>query len=89
MVALMMCLLINVVFRGILAALKTVSIPFLMEQYGVTYEFASLCLTVIGALGVTTHFSLCFFVHLQQVLLFPHYLWQFLLCFWCSTWFIS
>lgn len=63
LIALMMCLLINVVFRGILAALETVSIPFLMEQYSVTYGFASICMTAIGILGVVTYFSLRFFVH--------------------------
>lgn len=46
-VALMMCLLIKVVFRGILAALEIVSIPFLMEQFGVTYGFASVSMTAI------------------------------------------
>lgn len=57
LLALLMCLLINVVFRGILAALETVSIPFLMEQFHVSYGFASGCMSVIGVLGVSTYFS--------------------------------
>lgn len=55
--ALFMCLLINVVFRGILAALETVSVPFLMEQFHVTYSFASACMSCIGLLGLGTYFS--------------------------------
>lgn len=45
MTVLMMCIHINVVFRGILAALKAVSIPFQIEQYGASIGFASACMT--------------------------------------------
>lgn len=55
--ALIICLLVNLVFRGVLAELETVSIPFLMEQYNITYGAASICLTAIGCLGVLMYFS--------------------------------
>lgn len=55
--AFIVCLLVNIVFRGILAELETVSIPFLMEVYVITYASASVCLSVIGCLGVIVYFS--------------------------------
>lgn len=55
--ALVMCLLINLVFRGVLAELETVSIPFLMEQFAITYTVASIVMSAIGALGVCMYFS--------------------------------
>ena len=50
--ALVVCLLINVTFRGIVAELETVSTPFLMEQYRMSYATASYYISVIGFLGL-------------------------------------
>lgn len=54
-VALVVCLLINVSFRGIVAELETVSTPFLMERYGVTYSGASYYITAMGFLGLAVY----------------------------------
>lgn len=56
-VALAICLMINLVFRGVLAQLETVSIPFLMEEFGINYKTASIWMTMIGILGVGIYFS--------------------------------
>lgn len=56
-VALTICLLINLVFRGVLAQLETVSIPFMTEQFGMDYGTASIWMSMIGAVGVCIYFS--------------------------------
>lgn len=56
-VALTICLLINLVFRGVLAQLETVSIPFMTEQFGMDYGTASVWMTIIGGLGLFIYFS--------------------------------
>lgn len=55
--ALIISLIINLVFRGVLAELETVSIPFMIEQYHVSYTTASVWMTLIGIVGVGTYFS--------------------------------
>lgn len=55
--ALAMCLLVNLVFRGVLAELETVTIPFLMEEFRISYSRASIALSLIGVLGVCMYFS--------------------------------
>lgn len=55
--AIVMCLLINLVFRGVLAELETVTIPFFMEQFQISYGLGSVCLSLIGCLGVCMCFS--------------------------------
>lgn len=50
--ALIVCLLVNVVFRGVVAEFETVSTPFLMEQFGMTYGGASFCISIIGFFGL-------------------------------------
>jgi len=54
-VALVVCLLINISFRGIVAELETVSTPFLMEQYGMTYANSSYYITAIGCVGLCVY----------------------------------
>lgn len=54
-VALIICLLINVSFRGIVAELETVTTPFLMEHYEMDYESASYYIAVIGLLGLAVY----------------------------------
>ncbi len=51
LVALTVCLLINVSFRGIVAELETVSIPFLQERFGMGYAESSYYITAVGFLG--------------------------------------
>lgn len=50
--ALVVCLLVNVVFRGVVAEFETVSTPFLMEQFGLTYGSSSYRISVIGFFGL-------------------------------------
>lgn len=50
--ALVVCLLVNVVFRGVVAEFETVSTPFLMEQFGMTYGGASFRISLIGVFGL-------------------------------------
>lgn len=50
--ALVVCLLVNVVFRGVVAEFETVSTPFLMEQFGMTYGGASFRISLIGFFGL-------------------------------------
>lgn len=50
--ALVVCLLINISFRGIVAELETVTTPFLMEHYGISYSTTSYYITAIGFLGL-------------------------------------
>lgn len=56
-VALITCLLVNVAFRGVIAELETVSVPFLMEQYGLDYGTSSFYLSVIGFAGLVVYVS--------------------------------
>lgn len=50
--AMVVCLLVNVVFRGVVAEFETVSTPFLMEQYGLSYGEASIRISIIGFFGL-------------------------------------
>lgn len=50
--ALVVCLLVNVAFRGVVAEFETVSTPFLMEQFGITYGGASFRISTIGFFGL-------------------------------------
>lgn len=50
--ALVVCLLINITFRGIVAELETVATPFLMEQFSMSYSLASYYISIIGFLGL-------------------------------------
>lgn len=50
--ALIVCLLVNVVFRGVVAQFETVSTPFLMEQFDMTYGGASFRISMIGFFGL-------------------------------------
>jgi len=51
-VALVICLLVNVTFRGVIAEMETVSTPFLMEQYGLSYGETSFRISAIGFVGL-------------------------------------
>lgn len=55
--AILACLAINLVFRGVLAQLETISIPFMTEAYGTSPATASLYMTIIGILGTALYFS--------------------------------
>jgi hypothetical protein len=50
--ALVICLLVNVTFRGIIAELETVTTPFLMMSYDVGYDMASYYISFVGFLGL-------------------------------------
>lgn len=56
-VALVVCLLVNVAFRGVVAEFETVSTPFLMEQYHISYGAASMYISVIGLFGLVVYLS--------------------------------
>ncbi|CAN8077127.1 unnamed protein product [Agarophyton chilense] len=56
--ALLVCLLVNVVFRGVVAEFETISTPFLMEQYALDYSAASYGISIIGFFGFFVY--LCF-----------------------------
>lgn len=56
-IGLAICLLVNVVFRGVIAEFETVSVPFLMEQFGVTYGVGSFYLSVLGFIGLVVYLS--------------------------------
>lgn len=58
LVAMSICLLVNVVFRGVIAEFETVSVPFLMEQYGLSFSKSSFFLSGIGFIGLLIY--LCF-----------------------------
>lgn len=51
-VALVVCLLVNIVFRGVVAEFETVSTPFLMEHFDMTYGQASFDISLIGFFGL-------------------------------------
>ena len=50
--ALVICLLVNITFRGVIAEFETVSTPFLMEQYNMGYSGASFRISLIGFFGL-------------------------------------
>lgn len=50
-------LVINLVLRGVLAQLEAISIPFLVEQFHVSYISASNQMTMLGLLGTAIYFS--------------------------------
>lgn len=56
--ALVTCLLLNIVYRGVIAEFETISVPFLMEHYDITFEIASYFLSVIGFVGLFVY--MCF-----------------------------
>lgn len=56
--SLTICLIVNIVFRGIIAEFETISVPFLMEQYGITYAVGSYFLSGVGLIGLAVY--LCF-----------------------------
>lgn len=51
-IALIVCLLVNVTFRGIVAELETVATPFLMEKYTLNYQRASFLISIVGFFGL-------------------------------------
>eukprot|EP00178_Gracilaria_changii_P007298 TRINITY_DN232_c2_g1_i1.p1 TRINITY_DN232_c2_g1~~TRINITY_DN232_c2_g1_i1.p1 ORF type:complete len:623 (+),score=145.43 TRINITY_DN232_c2_g1_i1:426-2294(+) len=53
--ALLVCLLVNVVFRGVVAELETVCTPFLMEQYALHYASASYRISAMGFVGLLVY----------------------------------
>lgn len=53
--ALVVCVVVNVVLKGVLAELETVSIPFLMEEYTLTSGLASAMLSAMGCVGVVIY----------------------------------
>lgn len=53
--ALVVCLLINITFRGIVAELETVCTPFLMEHFDVSYAKASFYISFIGFFGLAVY----------------------------------
>lgn len=50
--ALSVCVLANMVFRGLVAELETVTTPFLMEQYGMSFSTSGTYLTIFGFFGL-------------------------------------
>lgn len=57
LLALSACLVANIVFRGMIAELETVSAPFLMEQYGLSFSAAGAYLTVFGVIGLIVYIT--------------------------------
>lgn len=53
--ALLVCVLANMVFRGLIAELETVTTPFMMEQYGITFTSAGSYLTAFGLFGLLVY----------------------------------
>lgn len=49
---LIVCLLTNMTFRGSVAELETITAPFLIEQYGLTYGQSGLYITLFGIIGL-------------------------------------
>lgn len=56
--ALTVCLIVNIVFRGVIAEFETISIPFLMEQYGISYAAGSYFLSGVGFIGLVVYLCL-------------------------------
>lgn len=54
-VALIVCLLVNITFRGVVAELETVSTPFLMENFGMGFDSASYYVTAVGFVGLAVY----------------------------------
>lgn len=52
---LIVCTLTNMVFRATVAELETVTSPFLMEQYGVSYAATGMYMTLIGLFGLVVY----------------------------------
>ncbi|PXF41573.1 Major facilitator superfamily domain-containing protein 8 [Gracilariopsis chorda] len=55
--ALLVCLLVNIVFRGVVAEFETISTPFLMEQFGLTFAQASFRISLMGFFGLLVYLS--------------------------------
>ncbi|KAJ8904898.1 hypothetical protein NDN08_001412 [Rhodosorus marinus] len=56
-VALSVCLVINVAFRGIVAQLETVAAPFIMEKFSVSLSTASYYVSCLGFIGLIVYVS--------------------------------
>lgn len=52
---LVVCTLTNMVFRATVAELETVTSPFLMEQYNVSYAATGMYMTLIGLFGLVVY----------------------------------
>lgn len=55
--AMVVCLLINIVFRGVIAEFETITVPFLMEQYHVSFDVGSYFLSFVGFIGLFVYLS--------------------------------
>lgn len=55
--ALSVCLIVNVSFRGVVAELETVSVPLMMEIYGLGFDRASYFITLVGLIGLAVYFA--------------------------------
>lgn len=55
--ALTVCLLLNLVFRGVIAEFETVTIPFMMEQFDVSFRTGSYFLSAVGFIGLLVYLS--------------------------------
>lgn len=55
--AIVVCLILNIVFRGVIAEFETISIPFMMEQYGISFSVGSYYLSAVGFLGLIVYLS--------------------------------
>lgn len=55
MIALVAVLSFNVLFRGVLAQLETVTVPFLLERFEVSASTASVCVSAFGAFGILVY----------------------------------
>lgn len=55
--ALVVCLLLNIVFRGVIAEFETVTVPFMMEQFKVTFGTGSFFLSAVGFIGLILYLS--------------------------------
>jgi len=55
--ALMVCLLINICFRGVVAELETLASPVLMERFQLSVSSASYTIGTLGSLGLIVYFA--------------------------------
>lgn len=55
--AMFVCLLVNLAFRGAVAELETISTPFLMDFYRISFSTASYYLSLLGMVGLCIYMS--------------------------------
>lgn len=55
--ALLVCLLVNITFRGVVAELETVATPFLMDRFALTYAASSYYISLLGFFGLIIYLN--------------------------------